>query len=461
MTKHEFQELFACSRDPWRFLTTYVKTQDPAHGIKLYPDFDYLRVLAYLTLNQRYLLVPKSRQMMVTWSAVALFVWRALFKQPGVYLFLSRNERCAEELLDRARFIISQLPAFMKPVLTTNNKSELEFGGLHSRLLSLPATPDGPRMYSPTAVFWDEMAFTPFDMQIWTALQPAIESGGSFIGVSSSGGALNLFAKLVQQCDESCHPERSEGPLCSPFHIHRIHYSQHPARAGEEWKKSASRGLSKSQWSREQEISFDSFDGLVYSEFDPVVHILKDDFYPRKEWPLFRTIDFGFRKPFALWLQKLPSGEYVVFSEWEGRDATTEAMHAAILRTDISFGLKETDYLWSSCDPSGAAAQDSGISPVDYLLRNGMKLRYRSSRVSTGVELVKAAFRDAAGKVSLFISPRCRKLIQDLRTYQWNADKDEPVKDGDSDHSLDALRYFFVNLEAVEERQPVPRIVKW
>ncbi|MCB9357571.1 MAG: hypothetical protein H6505_03270 [Calditrichaeota bacterium] len=482
MTKSDFNELAACSRSPWRFLTRHVQTQEPVSGALPFPEYDYLKHLVDDALRNRYLLVPKSRQMMVTWTMIALFLWRALFQQPGLYLLLSRNERCAEELLERARFILNRLPEFMRPKLGTNNKSELEFAGLDSRLISLPATPDGPRMYSPTAVLWDEMAFTPFDTQIWTALKPALSSGGSFVGVSSSGGALNLFAKLIQQSQEQSHPERSEGPLRSsqresslrdasfrmtekandhPFHIHRIHYSQHPDRNAP-WKKQESRGLSLNQWNREQEISFEHADDLVYAEFDPIVHILKEEFHPRREWDLYRSIDFGYRKPFVLWLQKLPSGEYVVFSEWEGRDATTEGMHAAITRTDLVFGLTEADYSWSSCDPAGAQAQDSGISPVDYLTRNGVKLRYRPSRILSGVELVKAALRDATGKISLFISPSCRKLILDLNRYRWNTTKDEPLKDGDSDHSLDALRYFFVNLDSFEEKTPAsPRLAKW
>ncbi|MBL0062415.1 MAG: hypothetical protein IPP40_13270 [bacterium] len=460
MNKNQFQELLTCSRNPWYFLTNYVKTQDPKLGIAAYPDYDYLRELAWLTLTQRYLLVPKSRQMLVTWSMVSLFVWRALFKQPGDYLFLSRNERCAEELLDSARFIISQLPEFMQPQLTTNNKSEIEFGGLHTRLLSLPAAPDGPRMYSPTAVFWDEMAFTPFDDQIWTALQPSISSGGSFAGVSTSNGALNLFAKLVTPNQHSKASAPAQEVLNKHFHIHKLHFSRHPDRDNEKWKQEASRGLSQSQWNREQEMSFESVADRVYSEFQPTVHILKEEFHPRKEWPLFRTIDFGYRKPFVLWLQQIPSGEYIVFSEWDGRDCTTEAMHATILRTDLLFGLNESDYNWTAADPSGAAAQDSGISPVDYLVRNGMKIRHRTSKILSGVELVKAALRDANGKISLFISPRCQKLMTDLENYRWDSAKEEPVKDGVHDHSLDALRYFFVNLEATEERAPAtPRVV--
>lgn len=460
MTPTQLPSIRRARSNPWHFLTSYVKTLDPALGTLAYPDYPYLKELIAHALTHRYLLVPKSRQMMVTWSMLSLFLWRALFRQSGVYLFLSRNERCAEELLERVRFILSNLPEYMQPQLATDNKSEIEFKGLGSRLLSLPASPDGPRMYSPTAVFWDEMAFTPFDSQIWTALKPAVESGGSFVGVSSSGGAHNLFAKMCAPEDESAvvSLQTRNGEL---FHIHKIHFAQHPERNTEEWKKQAMRGLSQSQWEREQEISFASTDDLVYTEFDPVVHILKEEYHPRKEWELYRAIDFGFRKPFVLWIQKIPSGEYIVFSEWEGKSATTEAMHAAILRTDIMFGLTETDYTWTACDPAGAAAQDSGISPVDYLARNGMKLRYRSSRILPGIERVKASLRDATGRVSLLISPRCRKLTGDLAGYRWSASKDEPIKDHDTDHSLDALRYFFVNLEAQEERVPTsPRVAR-
>lgn len=203
MTQDQLRDLLLCSRDPWYFLTRHVKTLEPTRGVLDYPDFPYLKGLVEDELCHRYLLVPKSRQMMVTWTMIALFLWRAMFKQPGVYIFLSRNERCAEELLERAKFILQHLPSHLRPRLTTNNKSELEFGGLQSRLLSLPATPDGPRMYSPTAVFWDEMAFTPFDSQIWTALKPALSSGGSF-----------CRCILLRRCAEFVRETRASGSSC-------------------------------------------------------------------------------------------------------------------------------------------------------------------------------------------------------------------------------------------------------
>ncbi|MBK6765541.1 MAG: hypothetical protein IPG71_04200 [bacterium] len=89
--------------------------------------------------------------------------------------------------------------------------------------------------------------------------------------MSSSGGALNLFASLAAPSEES-------DP--SLFHVHRVHYSEHPERNTEHWKNRAARGLSQSQWMREQEISFESLDDRVYSEFDAVVHILKEGVSP-------------------------------------------------------------------------------------------------------------------------------------------------------------------------------------
>jgi len=260
MTSDDFKRLCSAARSPWHFFTEHVFTQDPARGVCRYPDYDYLREFLGVMQKERLLLVPKSRQMMVTWSVVAYILWLALFHKSGVYLFISRNERCAEELLDRARFIIEHLPPYMQPKRLTNSSEEIEFAQIGSRILSLPASPNGPRMYSPTAVFWDEMAFTPFDEQIWTALKPALDSGGQFIGVSSSGGALNLFAGMITSTTSasSLIPPPSSLPR-----IHRIHYSVHPERNNDAWKHMAQSGLSPTKWEQEQEISFDSVEDLV------------------------------------------------------------------------------------------------------------------------------------------------------------------------------------------------------
>ena len=461
MTSAEFQDLIRAARDPWIFLTQFVQTQDPERGVARFPDWHYLHRLVGVACRERYLLVPKSRQMLVTWTMVALMLWRAMFRERGVLLFLSRNERCAEELLERARFILDHLPRHMRPRLSSNSKEEIAFRTLGSRLLSLPASPNGPRMYSPSSVFWDEMAFTPYDEPIWAALKPALDSGGRFAGVSSSGGPNNLFARFVQQ-DRAVGGDRDSSLIPHPsslFFVHRIHYTQHPERRNDRWKAQAGLGLSEARWQQEQEISFESQSDQVYSEFDPQRHILGQDWCVRRDWEIFRAMDFGYRHPFVLWLQLTGEGEVIVFDEWSESDRTTEELLRAVRNVDLVHGLTESDVTWTACDPAGAAAQDAGLSPVDLLRKVGMKLRYRSSRIAPGVERLKSALCDATGRVHLRVSPRCRRLITDFARYRWAANGEEPLKDGQCDHSMDALRYFFVNLDSArEEVNIIPRL---
>ena len=64
------------------------------------------------------------------------------------------------------------------------------------------------------------------------------------------------------------------------------------------------------------------------------------------------------------------------------------------------------------------------------------------------------ALRPALGEATLFVHPRCTRLIKALLSYRHDGVKEEPVKDGVHDHLIDALRYFFVNREGFgfEER---------
>lgn len=444
MTRNEVQELLRCSGDPWHFLTKHVWTQDPARGVARYPNFKFLRELISNAERERSLLVPKSRQMVVTWTVVAYFVWRMLFRGPGVFLFISRSERCAEEVLLRAQFILDRLPAYMQPKRQANSREEIALTGVGSRLLSLPAVPDAPRMHSPAGVFWDEMAFTPFDEQIWGALKPALESGGRFIGVSTSAGPVGLFYRLIQNAKE-----------CG-LGIYKIHYRSHPER-DEAWEKQARRGLSAQRWAQEMEISFESGSDLVYSEFDTARHILSEPWRVRTDWPLYRAIDFGYHHPFVLWIQETPQGDLIVFDEWAGQDHTTEQMLLAIQRIDLTHGIDELCVRWTACDPAGAAVQDSGISPADLLQRAGIKLKFRPSHIVAGIEVVKSFLEDAQGRVRLRFSPRCKKAIADISAYRWAAGREEPQKDGTSDHSMDALRYFLVNYQTRNDILITPR----
>ena len=60
------------------FLHNWVKTQHPLLGKKDFPQYDYLLELGKILTGERLVLVPKSRQMLISWIICALTLFRAL-----------------------------------------------------------------------------------------------------------------------------------------------------------------------------------------------------------------------------------------------------------------------------------------------------------------------------------------------------------------------------------------------
>jgi hypothetical protein len=102
-----------------------------------------------------------------------------------------------------------------------------------------------------------------------------------------------------------------------------------------------------------------------------------------------------------------------------------------------------------ACDPAGAARNDqTAESDVRLLRRNGYDVHTRHTRIPDGLEPIRSALRPAHGEPTLFVDPRCPRLIRALRSYHYPDGGGElPVKDGEHDHLIDALRYWFVNRE--------------
>lgn len=205
------------------------------------------------------------------------------------------------------------------------------------------------------------------------------------------------------------------------------------------------RGAQRSEW-------------LVYGEFDPAKHVARaDDLAYRREWPLYRAIDFGYRDPLVcLWMQVTHDGVVHVLDEYVREHLPIVQHAAAILRhdgvvtgiphcSDRSRSLVEITYV----DPAGKQKEStSGSACTELLAAAGIPCACRSSTVGEGLELIRAALAPAVGASRLKIHPRCAKLIEAFNTYHYappgSINPDSPIKDG-PDHVLDALRYFFIN----------------
>ncbi len=204
---------------------------------------------------------------------------------------------------------------------------------------------------------------------------------------------------------------------------------------------------SRAAWQSEMLCQRPSLENIVFDEFDSAVNVKPLEFNP--SLALYRTIDFGFVNPFVcLWIQTDSDNNVYVIDEYVRSRVAIDA-HADEIkkRTPVS----EEKVAATFCDPSGSAANDvTGTSAVRSLNAHGIRTRFRRSSIIAGIELIRRAIRSGDGRTSLFISPRCPRLIEALQCYHYpenaaDAGRELPLKDGVYDHPIDALRYFFIN----------------
>jgi hypothetical protein len=156
------------------------------------------------------------------------------------------------------------------------------------------------------------------------------------------------------------------------------------------------------------------------------------------------AIDFGFRAPFVcLWVATHGDGRAHVIDEYV-REERTVAEHLLELES-----RPHGRPAWVACDPAGSARNEqTAESNVALLTKRGYRVRKRPTKIVEGVERIRHALKPAAGEPTLFVHPRCARLIRALEAYHYARDGrggELPDKDGEHDHLIDALRYHFVN----------------
>lgn len=445
-------ELATLKQYPHLFIQNYCFTDHPTVGVLRFPPYPYLERLIHSFEKVNRLLVLKSRQVCATWCAAGWLLYRSLFYTGSEILILSKEHRSAMELLLRIRNLVYRLPPWFQAKAQIT-KNQLLFPSFRSRILTLPATGEAVRFFAPTILLWDEMAFTENAEEIWSAISPALDRNAKFIGISTPNGKQNIFGRIASD------------PTKYGFTIHRIHYSERPDR-GEHWKQKQMRELSSAQWQREYELSLDSVQGQrVIDSFSPSVHVLPKelDFNTvHNAKRRFRSIDFGYRTPVILWIAEIRPSQYVVFDEWIGSNATRDDLLLAMRIVDGKWQLTEQHFSWSSCDPAGLQQNDSGIPVIDFLAGAGIKLMQRRSLMEDGLDVLRLLFEKADKSRQIAIAPNCQRLISDLANYCYDEKSGKPKK-GIYDHTVDALRYFAVNIQGSTPTHHLSKVsgLKW
>lgn len=191
-------------------------------------------------------------------------------------------------------------------------------------------------------------------------------------------------------------------------------------------------------WLQEYCAEFTAFEGMVYPQFNEMIHANKAfEYVP--EWKNWGGLDFGFTDPFIMLdIMIDPEDRVYIWREYVVSGRTNQE-HGQILRNrdnPVGYHLDA-----SAADPRDPDAINTlawalgGINatPVDR---------------SAGYEVIRRALKVRPdGLPGLMIHPRCTELIRQMKILRYAPSKEghnskQTQHDGD-DHGPDALRYFF------------------
>lgn len=197
--------------------------------------------------------------------------------------------------------------------------------------------------------------------------------------------------------------------------------------------------VSKGYFLQEYGAEFTSFEGQIYEDFDPMIHVCDIDYNPR--WKNYLAFDFGFRDPFVcLDIMVDPSDNVYVWREYMVSFLSTWE-HAVHLKNRENPDGYHVDGMFG--DPRGA----DEIATIQLTMGN---VYAPDVPWTQGIECIKRWVKlQGDGKPKLFFDRHgCPNTIR-----QFEQLRHKEVKEGQNvrkegqhdydDHGPDALRYFF------------------
>ncbi len=188
------EELFIEARSEWKlvsqdchyFLSQYawIQNKNTAQTVK-WQEWEYLNDLLTILLTYYDIVILKARQLGISWLVSGYALWKTLYRDSAKCLLMSGNESKAWDLVSKARFMWGKLPEVVRLPLGHDTKAWIDFVGNNSTILALPSTQGAGRGTDATIVIRDELAEHPYGKENFTAVSPAIDSGGQLIDLST------------------------------------------------------------------------------------------------------------------------------------------------------------------------------------------------------------------------------------------------------------------------------------
>lgn len=407
------------------------------------------------------LLVPKGRQIGVTWLELAYMLWCGTFWGNRLFLIARQSDAYAREGITRLLTLAgydassppgrlrllpeSPMPASWRPRIVRKTRRSLGFanGSVYQALTATQPIARGMAAYLGLA---DEFAHWP-----WCETQlPAIESGCANLHIVSTGnGDDDAFATLYRNAVAGLGAYRT---LFIP--------STADPRRNAQWyrlnvEEAADPDSARREHARCAEDAFRSPGGNYFKRFSRERHV--KDMTIVDNWRTYRGIDFGIRRSACLWAQVSAEGQLFIVDELLPQNTPTPEFARLIKEREASFKLVE-EPICSYCDPAGRAVNtQTAESEFDKFACEELRPAGKPSSVRDGCVRIMDLLADE--QLPLVVASRCEGLIGALaqvkpaKTRPEIYDTDHPI----FSHPLDALRYLLINgvLEAA------PQVVAW
>ncbi len=396
------------------------------------------------------LVVPKGRQVGITWLELAAMLWAGTFHGHRLFPVARQSDEYAREAITRLLILAgydptsepgnlrtlpqSPLPHQWRPVIGGKTRRELRLAN-GSSYRALTATQPIARGL---AAYWglaDEYAFWP-----WPARQlQAMESGCARLHVVSTGnGEGDAFAALYENAIAG------RGEYRTLF----ISSSADPRRDARWYQRNVEEAAdpesARREHARTPEDAFRSPEGVFFKRYSRERHVKEIAIVAN--WETVRAIDFGYRHPAVLWAQRSPAGQLFIVDELLGENLTTPELVEQIKAREASYRLA-VPVTASYCDPAGKGVNcQTAESEFEILQAAGLDPVGKPSGVRDGCVRIMDALADP--EQPLVIASRCVGLIRALSQVKPAANRSE-IYDTDHEihsHVLDALRYLLVNL---------------
>ena len=211
----------------------------------------------------------------------------------------------------------------------------------------------------------------------------------------------------------------------------------------------AYRKVSRRTWDAEFLCKRPSIEGLVYPEFDQIIHGCRIEDLP-VDLKIYRAIDWGLSVFVCLWLGQDSSGRVYLLDTYRAEYGRLK-QHAEYI---LAHRLQRVEATY--CDPAGRSRNDqTGRSNMEEFRRWQIPCTCVTSprlrNVQQGISLVRAALEPADGPPTLrFVAGEGNRIfVKAMQSYRnrrvngiWI---DQPQDPQEFEHIPDALRYFFVN----------------